>query len=37
VALDDQLLLGLGPRTGEALAELVDQIHPSDADAGDDR
>jgi iron complex transport system substrate-binding protein len=27
VALDDQLLLGLGPRAGDALAQLVDQFH----------
>ncbi|HEV7762964.1 MAG TPA: ABC transporter substrate-binding protein [Acidimicrobiales bacterium] len=30
VALDDQLLLGLGPRAGDALQELVDQLHPDD-------
>lgn len=30
IALDDQLLLGLGPRAGDALAELVDQLHPTD-------
>jgi heme transport system substrate-binding protein len=28
VAIDDQLLLGLGPRTGDALAQLVDGLHP---------
>jgi iron complex transport system substrate-binding protein len=28
VALDDQLLLGLGPRAGDALGELVDALHP---------
>jgi iron complex transport system substrate-binding protein len=27
VALDDQYLLGLGPRTGAALAELVTELH----------
>ena len=30
VALDDQLLLGLGPRTGEALQQLVDALHPDE-------
>jgi iron complex transport system substrate-binding protein len=30
IALDDQLLLGLGPRAGDALQELVDQLHPGD-------
>ena len=30
IALDDQLLLGLGPRAGDALAQLVDELHPSD-------
>jgi iron complex transport system substrate-binding protein len=34
VALDDQLLLGLGPRTGDALAELVEQLHPSGEPGG---
>jgi iron complex transport system substrate-binding protein len=39
IALDDQLLLGLGPRAGDALAQLVDDLHPADggdrtADAG---
>lgn len=29
IALDDQLLLGLGPRTGEALAQLVDELYPT--------
>lgn len=29
IAMDDQLLLGLGPRTGEALEQLVDQLYPS--------
>ena len=29
IALDDQLLLGLGPRAGDALAQLVDQLHPT--------
>lgn len=29
VALDDQLLLGLGPRAGDALGQLVDQLHPT--------
>jgi iron complex transport system substrate-binding protein len=29
VAVDDQLLLGLGPRTGDALAHLVDGLHPT--------
>ena len=29
IALDDQLLLGLGPRTGDALRRLVDDLHPS--------
>jgi iron complex transport system substrate-binding protein len=28
IALDDQLLLGLGPRAGDALEQLVDQLHP---------
>ena len=28
VAVDDQLLLGLGPRTGEALEQLVAELHP---------
>jgi heme transport system substrate-binding protein len=35
VALDDQLLLGLGPRAGEALAQLVDELHPDPSDTGD--
>jgi iron complex transport system substrate-binding protein len=30
IALDDQLLLGLGPRAGEALQQLVDELHQSD-------
>lgn len=30
IALDDQLLLGLGPRTPEALDRLVDELHPPD-------
>jgi iron complex transport system substrate-binding protein len=30
VALDDQLLLGLGPRAGDALQQLVDELHPPD-------
>jgi ABC-type hemin transport system substrate-binding protein len=30
VALDDQLLLGLGPRAGDALAQLVDELYPTD-------
>jgi iron complex transport system substrate-binding protein len=29
VAIDDQLLLGLGPRAGDALAQLVDELHPN--------
>jgi iron complex transport system substrate-binding protein len=29
IALDDQLLLGLGPRTGDALRQLVDDLYPS--------
>ncbi len=28
VAVDDQLLLGLGPRAGEALQQLVDELYP---------
>lgn len=28
VALEDQYLLGLGPRTGQALDELIDGLHP---------
>lgn len=35
IALDDQLLLGLGPRTGEALDLLVDELYPSDRDRDD--
>jgi len=38
VALDDQLLLGLGPRTGDALDQLVTELHPptpTDTDTGD--
>jgi iron complex transport system substrate-binding protein len=29
VAVDDQLLLGLGPRTGDALEQLVEGLHPN--------
>jgi len=36
VALDDQLLLGLGPRAGEALAQLVDALHPDNSDSSSD-
>jgi iron complex transport system substrate-binding protein len=32
VAVDDQLLLGLGPRTGEALELLVAELHPGAPD-----
>lgn len=31
VALDDLLLLGFGPRTGQAIAELVRALHPAEA------
>jgi ABC-type hemin transport system substrate-binding protein len=34
VAIDDQLLLGLGPRTGDALAQLVEGLHPDPSDTG---
>jgi iron complex transport system substrate-binding protein len=30
ISLDDQLLLGLGPRAGDALGQLVDELHPPD-------
>lgn len=34
-AFDDQLLLGLGPRTGEALERLVDAVHPDGGETGE--
>jgi iron complex transport system substrate-binding protein len=35
VAVDDQLLLGLGPRTGDALAQLVTELHPASHETGE--
>jgi len=34
-AFDDQLLLGLGPRAGDALEQLVDDLHPEDPETGE--
>ena len=35
VAFEDQYLYGLGPRTGQLVAELVDAFHPADPDVRD--